>query len=278
LRLPSRLVLLGHPVAHSLSPRIQNAALRAASVPLEYALLDVAPDALQSKVRALRDEGAAGNVTIPHKQRMFALCDHRTNVAERAGAVNAFWCQDGTLIGDNTDVAGFDFAARELFESVSVNGALPRRIALIGAGGAASAVATAVEDWDGAELVIWSRTSSQASALAQRFGHASAEPDLSAVVKGADLVVNATPLGMADDLLPVPIALLPRKCPILDLVCRTGETAWVRAARDAGHPASDGLPMLIEQAARSFRRWVGIEPNREVMWDAAMQTRTSSGH
>ncbi|HWG34950.1 MAG TPA: hypothetical protein VN650_12340, partial [Gemmatimonadaceae bacterium] len=77
-----------------------------------------------------------------------------------------------------------------------------------------------------------------------------------------------TPMGMSDDQLPVPIAVLPGKCPVLDLVYRQGETAWVRAARDAGHAASDGLPMLVEQAARSFRRWLGVEPNREVMWGA----------
>lgn len=264
--LPSRLVLVGHPVAQSLSPRIQNAALRAAGVPLEYTVLDVAPSAIQTTMRVLRAAGAAGNVTIPHKQSVFDLCDHLTNVAERAGAVNTFWCQDGELIGDNTDVAGFEFAVRDLFESVQ--GELPRRVALVGAGGAAAAVATAISDWDGAEVVIWSRNPQQASSLAQRFGHARAESDLAAAMKGADLVVNATPLGMLDDALPVPISALPRKCPILDLVCRNGETAWVRAARDAGHPASDGLPMLIEQAARSFRRWVGIEPNREVMWGA----------
>lgn len=262
---PTRLVLLGHPVAHSLSPRIQNAALRAAGIPLEYVLMDVPPAQLRAALRALRAEGAAGNVTIPHKQAMFSLCDHRTNVAERAGAVNTFWMQDGALIGDNTDVAGFDFAARDLMESVQGDH-MPRRVALIGAGGAAAAVATAVQDWDGTELVIWSRNPRQAETLAQRFDHARPEGNLACAVKGADFVVNATPLGMLDDSLPVPIADLPRKCPVLDLVCLKGETAWVRAARDAGHPASDGLPMLIEQAARSFRRWLNVEPNREVMW------------
>jgi shikimate dehydrogenase len=260
------LVLLGHPVAQSRSPRIQNAALRAAGIPLEYNLLDVTPADLRATVRALRSEGAAGNVTIPHKQAMFALCDHRTNVAERAGAVNTFWCQDGQLIGDNTDVAGFDFAARDLFESVQAD--LPRRVALIGAGGAAAAVAAAIGEWEGTELVVWSRNPAQASAFAQRFGKSRAELDLVCAMKGADLVVNATPLGMLDDSLPVPVSDLPRKCAVLDLVCRNGETAWVRGARDAGHAASDGLPMLIEQAARSFRRWVNVEPNREVMWGA----------
>jgi shikimate dehydrogenase len=263
---PSRLVLVGHPVAHSLSPRIQNAALRAAGIPLEYAGLDVTPAMLRATMRTLRAEGAAGNITIPFKQSVFEICDHVTNIAERAGAVNTFWVQDGELIGDNTDVAGFEFAARDLFESARMD--LPHRVALIGAGGAAAAVAAAVRDWDGTELVIWSRNPEQAEALARKYALAHAEPDLLAAVKGADLVVNATPIGMADEELPVPISALSRKCPVLDLVYRTGETPWVRAARDCGHPASDGLPMLVEQAARSFRRWLGTEPNREVMWGA----------
>jgi shikimate dehydrogenase len=263
---PSRLVLLGHPVTHSLSPQIQNAALRTAGIPLEYVAVDVAPAQLRATLRALRTEGAAGNVTIPHKQAAFSICDHVTNVAQLAEAVNTFWVQDGALIGDNTDVAGFDFAARELLDSAQVDH--PARIALIGTGGAASAVAAAVSAWEGAELVIWGRTPARAAALAQRFECAHAEAVLLTAMKGADLVINATPMGMLDDALPVPISALPRKCPVLDLVYRRGETAWVRAARDAGHPASDGLPMLVEQAARSFRRWLGVEPNREVMWSA----------
>jgi shikimate dehydrogenase len=263
---PSRLLLLGHPVSHSLSPRMHNAALRAAGIPLEYCALDVAPAQLRAALRSLRGEGAAGNVTIPHKQAVFDACDHLTRVAQTARAVNTFWVQDGALIGDNTDVAGFDFAAHELLASARANP--PARVALVGTGGAASAVATAVHDWEGAELAIWGRTAARAAELAQRFGCARAESDLFAAVKGADLVINATPMGMVDDTLPVPISALPRKCLVLDLVYRRGETAWVRAARDAGHPASDGLPMLVEQAARSFRRWLGVEPNREVMWSA----------
>ncbi|HEY5086791.1 MAG TPA: shikimate dehydrogenase [Gemmatimonadaceae bacterium] len=264
---PSRLVLVGHPVAHSLSPRIHNAALHAAGIPLIYTVMDVPPDQLRRVMRQLRAEDAAGNVTIPHKQAVFDLCDHRTHVAERAGAVNTFWMQDGELIGDNTDVAGFDFAARELMESVEGDH-MPERVAIIGAGGASAAVATAIQAWDGTEVVIWSRNPAQAEKLSQRFERTRAEANLACAVKGADFVVNATPMGLLNDQLPVPIEDLPRKCPVLDLVCVNGETAWVRAARDAGHPASDGQPMLVEQAARSFRRWLNVEPNREVMWGA----------
>jgi len=264
---PSRLVLIGHPVDHSLSPLIQNAALRTAGFPLEYSVLDVAPAQLRATLRTLRAERAAGNITLPFKQAAFDLCDHVTNVAERAGAVNTFWVQDGALIGDNTDVAGFDFAAHELLQSARAE--LPQRVALIGAGGAAAAVAAAIRDWDRTEVMIWSRKPAQAASLAHRYALTHAETDLLSAVKGAELVINATPLGLCDDdEMPVPIAELGRRCAVLDLVYRKGETAWVRAARDAGLPASDGLPMLIEQAARSFRRWLGVEPNREVMWGA----------
>jgi shikimate dehydrogenase len=263
---PSRLVLLGHPVAQSFSPRIHNAALRAANIPLEYTLIDVTAARLAAVLHELRSAGAAGNLTIPHKQAAFGLCDHVTGVADRAGAVNTFWVQDGELIGDNTDIAGFEFAVRELLDTARIE--QPKRVAILGAGGAAAAVATAVSEWQGTEIVVWSRDGSRAATLAQRFDSARAEPELLAAVRGADLVVNATPLGMVDDSLPVPIEALARKCLVFDLVCRTGETAWVRAARDAGFHACDGMPMLVEQAARSFRRWLGVEPNREVMWAA----------
>lgn len=267
MTLPARLVLLGHPVAHSLSPTIHNAALRAAAIPLEYTALDISPAQLPETMRMLRAEGAAGNVTIPHKRAVFEFCDRITDVARRVGAVNTFMMRDGALLGDNTDVAGFDMAARTLMRNAGT--ALPKRVALVGAGGAAAAVAAAVEEWNGSELVIWSRGPARAEALVQRFARTSVEGDLSRAVCDADLVVNATPLGMSDDSFPVPIAMLPSGCLVLDLVYKRGETEWVCAARAAGHPASDGLRMLIEQAARAFHVWLGVAPDRDAMWKAA---------
>jgi hypothetical protein len=105
--IPGRLVLLGHPVRHSLSPRFQNAALRAAGIPLAYEALDVHPDALGNVLIQLRSENAAGNVTVPHKAAVAAACDRQTGTAIRTGAVNTFWCDGTRLVGDNTDVAGF---------------------------------------------------------------------------------------------------------------------------------------------------------------------------
>src|SRR5437879_5218660 len=107
-QLPGRLVLLGHPVAHSLSPRFQNAALDAAGIGLRYEAHDVEPHEFELVVTGLKAERAAGNVTIPFKERMYDACDELTPLARRVGAVNTFWVEDtGRLIGDNTDVGGF---------------------------------------------------------------------------------------------------------------------------------------------------------------------------
>lgn len=259
---PSRLVLLGHPVAHSLSPRLQNAALRRAGIPLEYTALDVPPERLASTLEALAAEGAAGNVTIPHKEAVAARCAHLTPLAGRVGAVNVFWSEGGRLHGDNTDVGGFDAAVRLLL------GRPPgvERVALLGAGGAAAAVLAAVERWGDATATIVARTASRAETLARRFpGVARAAAHLSDALDGATLVVNATPVGLHDDAFPASPEALPRGAAILDLVYRRGETPWVRAARARGHAARDGLEMLVEQGALSFSRWLDIVPDREAM-------------
>lgn len=135
--LPGRLVLVGHPVAHSLSPVFQNAALEAAGIPLRYELLDVAPSELGAMMGLLADARAAGNVTVPHKESVYAWCARRTPLAERVGAVNTFWTENGSLVGDNTDVGGFSFAVERLLDRRAEG----LRIGMLGAGGAAAAVA-----------------------------------------------------------------------------------------------------------------------------------------
>ncbi len=262
------LVLLGHPVAHSLSPRFQSAALRAAGIPLTYRAVDVAPEALPGVVDALVAARAAGNVTLPHKEAVAARCDLRTPLAARVGAVNTFWCTlDGRLWGDNTDVAGVDAAVRQLF-----GGRVPPglRVALLGAGGSAAAVLAAAESWPGARVRVWSRTRARADALAARFHAVAHAVDARGdALDAATLVVNATPLGIRpDDALPAPPAALGPDAAVLDLVYRPGETAWVHAVRTAGHRGLDGLPMLIAQGAASFVRWFGVAPDTEAMWAA----------
>ncbi|MGZ8413772.1 MAG: shikimate dehydrogenase family protein [Gemmatirosa sp.] len=271
-----RLVLLGHPVSHSLSPRFQNAALRAARIPLLYQAVDVAPDALPGMLDALVEARAAGNVTLPHKEAVAARCELRTPLAARVGAVNTFWCTlDGRLWGDNTDVAGVDASVRALFQGAVPSGL---QVALLGAGGSAAAVLAAAESWPAARVRVWSRTRARAELLAARFpSDADVPGDRELAVRGADLVVNATPLGLRhDDAFPAPLECLAPSADVFDLVYRPGETAWVRAARARGHRAADGLPILIAQGAASFARWFGVAPDAEVLW-AAVGGRPHAG-
>lgn len=262
-RAPGRLVLVGHPVAHSLSPALQNAALRHAGLPIVYEAIDVLPRALDDAVRRLVSARAGGNVTIPHKEAMAAHCARLDSVAERVRAVNTFRVtEDGALEGTNTDVGGFDALAREA-------GALRAgaRVAVLGAGGSAAAVLTALERWSGARVSLFNRTATRAVALASRFAIVDNVATTAAkAVSDATVVVNATSLGLREtDQLPVPVEDLPVGAVALDLVYRRGETAWVRAARGRGHAAADGFCMLLEQGALAFEWWFGIAAPRDVM-------------
>jgi shikimate dehydrogenase len=262
---PKRLVLIGHPVAHSLSPAMQNAALRAAGISLTYESQDVLPDDLETVLVRLASEGAGGNVTVPHKERVARFCARVSAVAERAGAVNTFWMEDGALVGDNTDVAGFHNAVAGLSGRVPSHA----RIAVLGAGGAAAAVLTAIAAWPACTARIWNRTPARAEALIARFPEVAIRaPTVTDALADTVLAVNATTVGMSGDDEPVDPALIPRGADVIDLVYRPGETAWVRAARARGHRACDGLAMLVEQGAVAFERWFGRPADRLAMWSA----------
>jgi shikimate dehydrogenase len=262
---PPRLVLLGHPVAQSISPRIQGAALRSAGLPLNYEARDVAPDDLDAVLDELARERIAGNVTIPHKGAVAARCARLTPLAERVGAVNTYWHEGGQLVGDNTDVGGLDASVRALL-GAELGSA---RVALIGAGGSAAAVLAAAERWGSARVAIHNRDMHRAERLAARFpAVARVASSLDDALRGATLVVNATPVGMRDSAHPVPIERIPAGAAVFDLVYRAGETAWVTAARNAGHRSADGMGMLVEQGALAFTRWFGVEPDRAAMWRA----------
>jgi shikimate dehydrogenase len=264
-RAPGRLVLLGHPVSHSKSPAFQNAALMAAGIPLRYETIDVEPVAFADAVSMLRRDRAFGNVTVPHKERMHDACDTLTPLARRVGAVNTFlFADDDRLLGDNTDVGGFDFAVRALL------GGEPRdlTVGIVGAGGAAAAVLAAVERWPDCYAHVFNRTPERARALCERFRTVSRSVDDIGVIAGAQLVVNATTLGLRDLRFPVDVGLLGPDTAVMDLVYRPGETGWVRAARERGHRACDGGRMLVEQGAIAFERWFGLAPDRSAMWEA----------
>jgi shikimate dehydrogenase len=259
---PGRLVLLGHPVDHSLSPAFQNAALRHAALPLRYEALDTPPSALEATLDDLIAAGAAGNVTIPHKERVAARCARLTPIAAEVGAVNTFWVEDGhALVGDNTDVDGF----RALLEGVAPGVDRERPVGLLGAGGAAAAVLAALAREGFREVRVHARTPARAAALCNRFSSARVVETAAALARDSALVVNATPAGLDGGAAPIDVALLAADAVVLDLVALPGETRLVHAARERGLRAADGLEMLIAQGALAFERWFGIQPDRGVM-------------
>ena len=265
---PRALVLVGHPVAHSLSPRFQQAALDAAGLGVHYVARDVEPAALAAFLRTARAEGVAGNVTIPHKEAVAVACDRLTAIARRAGAVNTFGIDAaGRLVGHNTDVAGATRAIRAVGDVANTH------VVVLGAGGSAAAVLLALEALGAARITLSARSPERARALVTRIApampvrvcaHDALAPD---ELADASLVVNSTPLGLRDgDPFPVaPDALAPAGA-ALDLVYRAGETAWVRAVRASGRRAEDGLRMLVEQGAAAFAWWFGVAPDRQAMW------------
>jgi len=275
--------LIGWPLEHSVSPVIHAAALHSSDLEGEYLLHPIPPHpAGEQKVNALLDEVRAGkidglNVTLPHKQTVVALLDHLTPVAEAIGAVNTIYRKDGGLFGDNTDMEGF---LRDLSAvlSPSIGGAL-----ILGAGGAARAVAYALctTKWS---VWVTSRRLNQATALANSIGaqcHSAVSPipfeigEIEPILPEINLIVNATPLGMAPalDASPWPVELaLPVNAAIYDLVNTPRETAFVRAARANGLQATTGIGMLIEQAALAFERWTGHQPLKAAMRHSALST------
>ena len=262
---PGRLVLLGHALGHSLSPRFQNAALKAAGSDLTYELLDVPPSGVEDALASLRRDRAAGNVTIPYKEVVARECDRLTDEARAVGAVNTFWTAvDGALVGDNTDVGGFAVAIKEL--GVETRNA---RVAILGAGGGAAAVLRAMEGWQNARATLYARTANRASELVGRFSVPAAVAETARdAVQNATLVVNATPVGLKDDNMLVRPEDMPNGCAVFDLAYKKEGTALVRAARARGLMAADGLVMLVEQGALAFARWFGAPPDRDAMWAA----------
>ena len=273
--LPGRLVLLGHPVSHSLSPVFQNAALDAAGIDLTYEAVDTPPGLLQVTLDDVKREHWAGNVTVPHKEAVFARCRELTPVARRVGAVNTFRGTGDGIAGHNTDVEGVRAAVRSLV------GREPSDwiIGVIGAGGAAAAVLAAVEGWHNCKVIVANRNPDRRDALVERFGSIARSGDVEEIAGGADLVVNATSLGLRpDDPLPVDPERLANDTAVLDLVYSLEGTPLVRAAAASGRRAADGLRMLVEQGAAAFEWWFGRPADRDVMWASLDRFKGSRNH
>jgi shikimate dehydrogenase len=254
--------VMGWPIGHSLSPCLHGYWLRHYGLDGAYVPLPVAPERLEEALRALPALGFRGvNLTIPHKEKALAVVDRTSHAARSIGAVNTIVVEGGELFGDNSD--GFGFLAN-LEGGCAGWRAKTGPAVLLGAGGAARAVAVALLDAGAPELRLVNRTRSRAEALA---GELSApvqvlgwqERDLA--LDGAALLVNTTSLGMTHQP-PLEIALdaLPQSALVTDIVYAPLETSLLAAARARGHPVVDGLGMLLHQGRPGFRAWFGVDP------------------
>jgi shikimate dehydrogenase len=226
---------------------MQNAAFRALGLDWSYELLDVSPGELPAAVTRLRQPDVAGaNVTIPHKQAVMQHLDGLDPEALRARAVNTIAREGGRLVGSNSDVA----AIRAAVEGVGLE---PRgaNAVVLGAGGSARAAAVAL---DGAHLAFVTRHPDNADLPGRVV--AWADPSVPKLVREADLLLNATPLGRREEM-PLRPAALPRHGAVIDLVYVTGGTPLARKARSLGLRTVDGWQILLDQGALSFAKWTG---------------------
>jgi shikimate dehydrogenase len=256
--------VIGSPVAHSLSPVIHNAAFRAAGLEWVYVAFEVDPGDAAAALDAVRTLHLGGlSVTTPHKEAVADAVDELALAARALRSVNTVVVEaDGRLVGHSTD--GDGFVAGLAAEQVSVAGA---RVAVLGAGGAARSVVDALGRAGAADIVVVNRTpgrAGEAAALAS-----TARTGSVADLAGADLVVNATSVGMGTDEVPCDPAVLRAGQIVADLVYHPLDTAWLRAARAAGARAVDGLGMLVHQAVLQQELWTGVRPDAAVMRAAA---------
>ncbi|MEA3345480.1 MAG: shikimate dehydrogenase [Chloroflexota bacterium] len=270
--------VIGWPVEHTVSPAMHNAAFDAAGLNWRYVPLRVHPERVVEAVRGLRALGFVGcNVTVPHKRAIMGSMDEITDQARAIGAVNTITIQsDGRMVGHNTDADGFLRALAD--GDLDPKG---KQALVIGAGGAGRAVAYALAS-SGAAVTILNRTLSRAESLVADlisfFPRADAEArpyspaSLRQEAQSADLLVNATPLGMWPqvDRSPWPdeVPMLP-SLTVFDVVYNPPETKLMRQARSAGAQAIGGLGMLVRQGATAWELWTGQEAPVEVMAAAA---------
>jgi shikimate dehydrogenase len=261
--------LLGDPVAHSLSPRLQNAAFRAARLDAAYVALRCDAAHLPGLIRGLAHAGGGGNVTLPHKTEACRALDAASSAVQATGACNTFWLEDGRVCGDNTDVEGFTRAAATVVGSLA--GA---RVLVLGAGGGAAAAVHALLQAPADRITLFARSPERAARLAAALDRQGRVIGVAAAAgqwrgEAFDLVVNATPLGLRpDDPLPLDFAEVGRVGAVIDMAYTPDGTAWARAAARRGIPGCDGLVMLVEQGAAAFRRWFAVEPPLSVMREA----------
>ena len=258
----------GYPLSHTISPAFQQPAFDHYGIPAKYRAYPVAVEGLPALVAALRGPEWLGlNVTIPHKEAVAALVDRCTAAAQTIGAVNTLFKADGSLVGDNTDAHGFLSALRE-DGATDPAGA---RVLVLGAGGAGRAVLVALAQAGAGRITLANRHRERAENLLGSLAAALRLPDTGVVdwdsaelhtaANAADVIVNATAVGMAKgpapELSPLPSSVFHSGQIVFDLVYTPRRTPLLRRAQQGGARALDGLPMLVYQGAKAFERWTG---------------------
>lgn len=255
--------VMGWPVAHSRSPLLHRYWLDRYGIAGAYLPLPVRPGQVEAALRGLAALGFAGcNVTVPHKQAALALVDAPDDLARRIGAVNLVVVRpDGTLLGRNTDAAGFlDNLRAQAPDWRAADGPA----VVLGAGGAARAVVASLAGAGVPDIRLLNRTRMHAEELAEALGGPITVLDWErrrSALEGAALLVNTTVLGMHGQApLDLDLAALPRAATVADLVYVPLETPLLASARARGHAVVDGLGMLLHQAVPSFEAWFGVRP------------------
>lgn len=274
--------IFGYPLAHSMSPVIQQAAFDYHSLPARYEAWPTPPDELAGEVTKLRKDRYLGaNVTVPHKERVMAHLDRVDPAARTIGAVNTIAKEDGLLAGYNTDVYGFTRSVKEIL-GLDLGGV---NALVLGAGGAARAGVFALIEEGVASVVIANRTEARARSLAaDAAGRATrvtacSWAEMAGSLATADLIVNSTSLGMrhaeGEGVSPLAGKVIPRSALVMDMVYNPMETPLLLQAAESGARTLGGLWMLVYQGAAAFERWTGLEAPVEVMLGAAQEALTA---
>lgn len=265
-----RVVLIGHPVAHSLSGAMQQAAFDDRGIDARYELWDRAPIALAEAITELRgDEFLGANVTIPHKERVVPMMDKLTEEAQSIGAVNTITREGKRLVGHNTDAPGFKVALDRLVGKQK----MPRMAVVLGAGGGARAVVYGLITEGFQRIVVFNRHLHRAEGMVKHFGRSAAHMELRAMpwhesiieaeLAKAKILVNATSIGLTADVSPIPAEVLHDDLLVLDLIY--ARTKLLRDAESAGCTVADGELMLLHQGAAAFTLWTGQPAPLELM-------------
>jgi shikimate dehydrogenase len=268
-----RVVLIGHPVAHSLSLVMQQAAFDELGIDARYELLDTTLLELPERIEALRSDDYLGaNVTIPHKERVAPMMDRLTEDAQATGAVNTITRDGQRLIGHNTDVPAF----RTALDALVGRQKMPRAAVVLGAGGGARAVVHGLITESFQRVIVFNRHLHRAEALVRHFGRSAAHMELRAMpwhesvieaeMAKTKVLVNATSVGLSSDETPIPAELLPPELLVLDLIYTPAETRLLRDAKTAAATATmNGDLVLLHQGAAAFELWTGRPAPMELM-------------